>query len=200
MALPDEAKQMGAPPHWLGYVGTPDVAATAKQAAGLGGKVLVQPQEIPTVGTFAVLQDPQGAVLAAFAPAQGPMDLMGQVAWHELLTTDYEAAFDFYNALFGWNKTEAMDMGEMGVYQMYGLGDVTLGGMMNKTADMNMPGPPSWLHYMTVPSADAAAEKVAALGGKVGHGPMDVPGGGRIAQCFDPQGAAFAVHSTASGS
>ena len=90
-----------------------------------------------------MVQDPQGAVLAIFTPKQGPMELMGQVSWHELLTTDREAGFRFYNTLFGWQKTDAMDMGEMGIYQMYGLGDETLGGMFNKTADM--PSPPSWL-------------------------------------------------------
>jgi uncharacterized protein len=46
-----------------------------------------------------------------------------------------------------------------------------------------------------VDSADRAAERVAAKGGKVMNGPMEVPGGDRIAQCMDPQGAAFAVHS-----
>src|SRR3989442_14490144 len=36
-----------------------------------------------------------------------------------------------------------------------------------------------------------------SLGGRVIYGPADVPGGGRIAQCLDPQGAMFAVHATA---
>jgi uncharacterized protein len=55
--------------------------------------------------------------------------------------------------------------------------------------------PPNWLHYVRVDSADAAAERVKANGGQILNGPMDVPGGDRIAQCVDPQGAAFAVHS-----
>jgi predicted enzyme related to lactoylglutathione lyase len=48
-----------------------------------------------------------------------------------------------------------------------------------------------------VPNVDEATERVKALGGQVLNGPMDVPGGDRIAQCMDPQGAAFAVHSRA---
>jgi uncharacterized protein len=58
-----------------------------------------------------------------------------------------------------------------------------------------MPSPPNWLQYIQVDSADSAAERVKASGGQVLNGPMDVPGGGRIAQCLDPQGGAFAVHS-----
>ena len=44
---------------------------------------------------------------------------------------------------------------------------------------------------------DYATERVKALGGQVLNGPMDVPGGDRIAQCLDPQGAAFPVHARA---
>jgi len=55
--------------------------------------------------------------------------------------------------------------------------------------------PPNWLQYIRVDSADAAAERVKASGGQILNGPMEVPGGDRIAQCMDPQGAAFAVHS-----
>ena len=67
--------------------------------------------------------------------------------------------------------------------------------MFAKPAEML--GPPTWLHYVRVDSTDAAAARVTANGGTVINGPMDVPGGGRIAQCVDPQGAIFAVHSSA---
>ena len=46
-----------------------------------------------------------------------------------------------------------------------------------------------------VPDVDAAVEKVKELGGQVLNGPMEVPGGDKVAQCCDPQGAAFALHS-----
>jgi predicted enzyme related to lactoylglutathione lyase len=70
-----------------------------------------------------------------------------------------------------------------------------LGGMFNTSPEMPMP--PNWLHYIRVDTADAAAERVKANGGQVLNGPMDVPGGDRVAQCSDPQGAMFAVHSKA---
>jgi predicted enzyme related to lactoylglutathione lyase len=196
--LPEEAKKMGAPPHWLPYLGTSDIEGTVSEAEKLGGKALVPLTEIPTVGRFAVLSDPQGAVFAVFTPAEqppgheGPAQIM-EFSWHELATTDHSAAFEFYQALFGWNKTESMDMGPMGIYQMYGRGEMTLGGMFNKSEDM--PGPSAWLLYIEVEDVDHTARKVQELGGKILNGPMEVPGGGRIAQCMDPQGAAFAIHS-----
>ena len=196
--LPEEAKKAGARPHWLPYVGTSDIEATVSEAEKLGGKVMVPLTEIPTVGRFAVLSDPQGAVFAVFAPAEQAPGHEGsaqlrEFSWHELATTDHSAALEFYQALFSWKKTESMDMGPMGIYQMYGRKDMTLGGMFNKSEDM--PGPPAWLLYIKVEDVDQAAERVQELGGKVLSGPMEVPGGDRIAQCMDPQGVAFAIHS-----
>jgi len=68
-----------------------------------------------------------------------------------------------------------------------------VGGFFNKPPEMT--APPQWWCYVRLPSADRAAEVVKRLGGRVVQGPMEVPGGDRIAQCLDPQGAAFAVHS-----
>ena len=200
MQLPGEAKAMGAPSHWLAYVATPDVDETSRRATELGAKVLNGPMDIPKVGRISIIADPQGAVFAAFTPEseapghEGPADV-GEFSWHELITTDWEGAFDFYSALFGWEKTEAMDMGEMGIYQMFGRNGLTLGGMFNKSEDM--PQPPSWLYYARVPDVDAAAEKVTALGGSISDGPMEVPGGGKIVQCMDSHGVAFALHASA---
>ncbi len=61
MATPAEAK--GMPPCWGAYVTVDDVDAMPAQVEKLGGKVLAPPQDIPEVGRFTVIQDPQGAVL-----------------------------------------------------------------------------------------------------------------------------------------
>jgi predicted enzyme related to lactoylglutathione lyase len=201
MTLPEEAKKGGAPPHWMAYVGTEDVAATADQAQKLGAKVLVPPTEIPNAGTFAVLEDPQGAVFSVYTPPEdSPLSdappKRGEFSWHELATTDRKSAFDFYSKLFGWKETESTDMGEMGVYQMYGQTERTLGGMFNKPPEMPAP---CWLYYITVDDVEHSVEQVKAMGGRVLNGPMEVPGGDKVAQCQDPQGAMFAIHSSAQG-
>jgi hypothetical protein len=199
--LPEDARKAGTPPHWLSYVLVPSVDETLQKVEKLGGNVMVPGMDIPTVGRFGVFADPQGAILAAFTPLEeapaGPPE-KGDFSWHELATTDPEKAWSFYEALFGWQKTEAMDMGEMGTYQMYTRkgGEFPLGGIFRKPAEM--PGPSAWLYYAMVASADESAKKVEKLGGKILNGPMEVPGGDRIVQCMDPQGAAFALHSKAS--
>ncbi len=202
MTLPEEAKKMGAPPHWIAYVAVPDTDATVARAKELGAQVYVEPTDIPSVGKFAVLADPQGATFAVFTSEEAPPGgdeppKTGEFSWHELATTDHEAAFDFYTDLFGWQKSDVMDMGEAGTYQMYSRGSFPLGGMYNKPAEM--PAPPHWLHYIMVDDVNQAVETVKELGGQILNGPMEVPGGDLVAQCLDPQGAVFAVHSTSGG-
>jgi uncharacterized protein len=54
----------GAPSHWMAYVAVDDVDAKAKQVEELGGKVSMQPTDIPNVGRFCVINDPTGATIA----------------------------------------------------------------------------------------------------------------------------------------
>ena len=59
MAVPADAA--GMPPMWGAYVTVDNVDASAEQVESLGGKILLPPQDIPTVGRFCVITDPQGA-------------------------------------------------------------------------------------------------------------------------------------------
>src|ERR1700761_2249994 len=118
MALPED-EGSGTPPHWIIYIATDDVDETVAQAEKLGGKILKPAADIPNVGRFAVLADPQGAAFAGFSPSSTPEEGMspgggvGDFTWHELATTDPEAALGFYTELFGWSKGAAHDMGDM---------------------------------------------------------------------------------------
>jgi predicted enzyme related to lactoylglutathione lyase len=58
----------GTAPHWLPYVVSDDVDATAARAKRAGGSVHFGPEDIPGIGRFAVLRDPTGAVLAVMKP------------------------------------------------------------------------------------------------------------------------------------
>ncbi len=196
MALPAEAA--GAPPHWLVYVGTPNVDATCAQAQALGAKVHKPATDIPNVGRFAVLADPQGATFAVFTPGSGPPPAappaQGGFSWHELATTDVEGAARFYGELFGWRKGPGHDMGAMGVYQLFEHAGAQVGGMCNVQGPST---PPSWLSYVHVADSNRAVAAVKAAGGRLLHGPMEVPGGSWIALFMDPQGGAFAVQEMA---
>ncbi|HKE90790.1 MAG TPA: VOC family protein [Gemmatimonadales bacterium] len=197
----DEERRRGLAPHWLMYVAVPDIDATIRQAEGLGGRVRIPVQGAPGVGRYAILADAQGIVFGLFTP-ETPRPFsdgadIGDFSWHELAAPDPNSAWSFYQSLFGWEKSEAMDMGPDGTYQMFRRhsGKTDLGAFYKRPADK--PGTAAWLMYAYVRDADRAAELVTQLGGRVLSGPMDVPGGGRIATCVDPQGAAFAVHSIA---
>jgi hypothetical protein len=194
LQLPPNAESS---PHWLAYVSTPDLETTIAKSQSLGATLLMGPQDVTEVGRFAVLKDPQGASFAVYTPIKDESGhdrapRRGEFSWHELATTDSEAAFEFYCALFSWESRGAFDMGSGSMYRMYGRSGIELGGMYNQTAEMD--GPPAWLHYILVDDVDEAANRVRETGGQVINGPMDVPGGDRIAQCLDPQGAMFAVH------
>lgn len=200
MTLPDEAREAGAPPHWLTYVGVDSVDATVQRVEELGGSVFVPGQDIPGTGRFAVLADPQGGAFSIYRDAQeadcddSPAPV-GRFSWHELMAEDMDAAWSFYSGLFGWAQGERHDMGELGDYQIFSCAEGTtpVGGIFQKTAEM----PVGWLLYVRVEDVEATVSRLVELGGNVLNGPMEVPGGDTIAQCLDPQGGAFALHSTA---
>jgi uncharacterized protein len=184
-------------PHWLAYISSPDVDGTVTLADNLGARVIMPPSNVPSVGRFAVLTDPQGARFAVFAPeAEAPGHegeaKIGEFSWHELATHDYPAAFRFYERLFGWEKATALDLGGGAIYQEFNRNGLMLGGMFNRTPDR--PGRPGWLHYIRVDDLDRAASAVKSGGGQLVSELMEVPGGSRVVQCLDPQGAAFALH------
>jgi predicted enzyme related to lactoylglutathione lyase len=195
MALP--ADNGGTPPHWLMYIGTPNVDATCAKASGLGAHVVKAPADIPNVGRFAVLTDPQGATFAVFTPGAGPPPgappAQGGFSWHELATTDPVAALRFYGEVFGWQKGPTHDMGTEGVgaYQLFEYGGTNAGGIY-KLQGAGMP--PNWLSYVQVGDCSRAVTAAKGAGGRVVNGPMEVPGGSWIAVLGDPQGGAFAVH------
>jgi uncharacterized protein len=199
--LNDEMKQRGTPPNWMPYVETDNVNSSASKASSLGGKVIVQPTDIPGTGRFAVLQDPQGATFGVYksnGPSQGWAGdpSIGRFSWHELMTTDYQKAKDFYRKLFNWATISEMDMGPDNKYSMFGQQGKMFGGMFNRTPEMgNMP--PFWLVYIYVKDIKKSVDAAVKAGAQLKRGPMDIPGGGKIAILGDPQGAAFALHQGA---
>ncbi len=66
MAIGEEMGQV--PPHWTVYFGVDDADATAKKAESLGGSIIMPAMDIPEIGRFAGLQDPQGAMFSIFQP------------------------------------------------------------------------------------------------------------------------------------
>lgn len=182
------------PPTWAFYVGVADVDAMAGRVTDLGGKVHLGPQDIPGVGRFAFVADPQGATFylmrggsdvdsTAFAPSKP-----GHYSWNELVTSDQDAALVFYGALFGWTVAGAMPMGDMGDYTFLAHQGDMIGAVMTNPQR----GSGSfWNFAFTVPDIDRAKAAVEAGGGTVRQGPVALPGddGDWMIQIIDPQGA-----------
>lgn len=196
MAIPEDARKMGVPPCWMGYIYVDDVDAIASRIVDEGGRLHRGPVDVPGVIRFAVVSDPQGAgfMIATPMTKDAPPPLAagtpGTIGWHELYAGEWKSAFAFYEELFGWTKADALDMGEMGTYQLFTTGGLAVGGMMTKPAAIPVP---CWGYYINVESIDAAVARVTAGGGKILMGPHQVPGGQWIVQGQDPQGAHFAL-------
>ena len=192
-----------ATPHWLPYIGTANVDATVEAATRLGARVQTAPAPLPSGGRYAVLVDPQGAAFGVYSSGgndSGGADRppqAGEFSWHELATSVApNIAFGFYAALFDWDEIATHDMGQMGMYLIFGRNGRQLGGMFDKGSTGN-PGAAYWLGYVSVTDLEGTVERAKAARGSVLVGPMDVPGGDRIAQLMDPHGAFFALHKPA---
>jgi predicted enzyme related to lactoylglutathione lyase len=187
----------GMRPSWVGFIGVDDVDTYAKKLEAAGGKLHCSPMDIPTVGRFAPVEDPQGANFLLFkgsldaAPPRPPLGTPGTVGWNELHANDEKTAWDFYSGLFGWTEDNSMDMGPMGLYRIFNNGGPQIGAMVNR--DRNRAPMPSWLFYFSVEDIDAAATRIKEKNGQIIMGPHEVPGDRWIILGIDPQSAMFAV-------
>jgi uncharacterized protein len=115
----------------------------------------------------------------------------GTFCWTDLTTTDQAAAKQFYGQLFGW---EAVDfpVGEGITYSMMQIDGKDVGAISPQPQQQADAGvPPVWNSYVSVESADAAADAAQKLGATVHAPAFDVMDVGRMAVIQDPQGAFF---------
>jgi hypothetical protein len=196
----------GMHPMWQGYIYVDDVDAAARKVTEAGGAIHRPAWDVDGVGRMAVASDPQGAIFMLFkpqppegAPQPEPVseETVGAIGWRELMTTDWQGAFDFYSKVFGWTVDYDFDMGpEMGTYRIFSTpGHPRAGGMMNKPA--GNPAPTAWGFYFRVDGIDAGAERIKDAGGQVIMGPVEVPDGQYVVVGLDPQGAGFGLLSRA---
>jgi hypothetical protein len=117
----------------------------------------------------------------------------GNFCWFELGSSDQNAAKKFYTGLFGWSFNDSPLPPEMGgVYTMFLKGDKEVCALY-QLGPQQEGVPPHWMPYVMVESVDAAAKKVADLGGTVIVSPSDVMDYGRLAVFTDPTGATISI-------
>jgi len=181
----------GAPPHWMSYVAVDDVQRTADRAVSLGG-TLVMPPTAMGPGTFAVVQDPTGAVCSIWKSQERMGTFLvgepGALGWNELLTTDPAAAGTFYEQLFGWTAAD-QPMPDM-VYTVLSQGGQPVAGLMQMPSEAG-PAPSRWSVYFVVADVEASARAATDAGAKAITPLMHVPEVGRFGLFADPQGATF---------
>jgi predicted enzyme related to lactoylglutathione lyase len=191
MAPLSDVKMDGVPPFWTGYVSSPAVDKAAAAAVDAGGKVLLPPVDVPPIGRFAALQDPQGAALMAFKATSGdpPEEERpgpGHVCWTELYTTDIPAAAAFYEKVFGWKLGPFLGNPDVPVFVR---GDRTAGGIMRAPPGV----PPNWLNHVCVVSLAEARKQVVARDGRIMLDEMHVPGIGTFSIILDNVGAGISL-------
>lgn len=115
----------------------------------------------------------------------------GTFCWADLGTPDATAAKQFYTALFGWTA-EDRPMGPGAFYTMLTLGGRAVAALYHQDLTPAA-GPPHWLCYISVASANDAARRTKELGGTVLVDAFDVLDVGRMALVQDGPGAVVAL-------
>jgi predicted enzyme related to lactoylglutathione lyase len=184
-----------APTAWSIYIGTGDAEDLAKKVESAGGKVIMAPFDVGDQGKMAVFQDPTGAFISAWQPAQMGSFHAGETstfAWAELSSRGVQKAIPFYEQVFGW-KAKKSEMGEgVPAYYEFQIGGESIAGGQEKNQMVPAEVPSYWLVYFAVTDVDKSFQTATGAGAKELVSPMDFPGG-RFAILQDPQGAAFGL-------
>lgn len=199
LPISDDMREHGTKPGWLGYIHVADVDDAVRDIEQAGGKTWFGPTDIAGAGRVALVTDPQAAPFYVMTPTPPPdnpdaesdvfsTSAVQRCAWNELVTTDLEAAKSFYTRHFGWTLGDVMPMGPMGDYQFILANGVRIGAMFAPGERM-----PAWRFCFRVESLERSMDAVKAGGGEILFGPTEVPGGGRIIQATDPEGAFFMI-------
>ncbi|MEI2715253.1 MAG: VOC family protein [Nocardioides sp.] len=180
-----------APPSWGVYLAADDVDAAVERATQAGAVVLAGPFDVFDAGRMAWVADPQGAVVGLWQArnhiGSQRANEPGTNIWNELVTTDIEAATQFYQATVGLDA-DTQDWPGMGSYTTWQVDGESVGGACPPFVEGM---PPHWNVYFNVEDADATSAQAQGLGAQVVQAPFDVPGVGRMAVLQDPQGAYF---------
>lgn len=181
------------PPHWSVYVSVDDVDQATERAIAAGGTLLNPCMDIPNVGRFAVIQDPQGAVFNLFKSAAGDgpdtPPGVGDFSWEHLNTSDPDAAVAFYTGVVGWGT---MSFGGMTMFTR-DAGKTPVAVVSQAPAGV----PSHWLTYVTIKDLAATNAKARDLGATVLEERIEVPGKGAFALHQDPWGAFYMLSEPA---
>lgn len=183
-------EESGLPSVWTTYFAVDSVDATVEKVKANGGKVITEAIDVMDAGRMAIVADPVGAAFGLWQANQhfgaSVVNEHGALIWNELVSTDLDTALDFYQAVFGYGRSDDQVSGDR--YISLSVDERLIAGSM----DPPVPGAPShWGVYFSVDDVDAATERALAAGGSTTYGPMDLPEVGRVIGIADPYEAHF---------
>jgi predicted enzyme related to lactoylglutathione lyase/uncharacterized protein YndB with AHSA1/START domain len=183
------------PPHWIGYVTVANADATAKTAGEAGGRLLMPPFDVPTVGRIAILQDPQGATLGIFQPLNKPTACQtNQVVWCDIPVKDLDRSIRFYSAVLG--ATIAKEEHDGTTMAVLPRGDSGVSACLSPSREDNRPSQHGALIYLNCQGRlDQAIAAVQPNGGKVLQPKHSLGPYGNRAVVLDSEGNRIALHS-----
>jgi len=184
---------------WIVVLSVTDVAQAARDFAANGGAVLTAPRDLQRRGRIAVVQDPEGALLALLQTKDGdPVDhdpAMGGFLWDELWSSDVESAGQFYATALGYQSIQRdteSDRVTESQYHLLKMSDKPRAGILaNPLDDLS----PVWVSYLRVESPAAITARVEALGGRILIEARPRPVGGEVAFIAGPSNAGIALQT-----
>ena len=187
------------PPNWMGYVTVANADETARKISEAGGKLLLEPFDVPTVGRIAVLQDPQGAALGIFQPLKNAAPCAkNRIVWCDIPVSNLDRAVRFYSAVLGAPVSKHEEHGM--TFALLPHKENEVGGCLVPDGGMTEGMKPSANGPMVYVSCqgrlDEAIAAVVPNGGKVLKPKHPIGPYGFRAIVLDSEGNRIALHST----
>lgn len=180
---------------WLAAITVDDLAKAVATAKELGATVHEDITNLPGWGSFALIQDPQGAPVTLALPERRLGGRQGYSGWRwaELWTHEPDKAVDFYTKVVGYT-VEQMPMGDS-TYTVFGFPGERNAGLVA----LEQPEIASrWAPYVGVTDLRGILVRVWQLGGQVLREPSEIDfaaaGANRVALILDPTGAAMFLY------
>ncbi len=183
---PDSGQTYGT---WVYYASAGDVPAVEAEFVERGGDALLPRRSMPERGEFAILADPDGAIVGVLRSSTGDpgefQAAVGEFIWYQLFTSNLDPAAELYQTIFGYDVYEDEDTPQIVDYLLASQGYTRAGiGLLPE----NSKSVPTWVGFVRVENVASSVAEAERLGGKVLLPPAQERLGGDIAIVADPEG------------